>query len=85
VSEITDRLWEDYQAFITADLSEINVAYLFVDAIFEALWARRERGIAGRLVNVDPRLKCPRSSDYAGSLSWNDPQASWRRAGKVVK
>jgi len=37
VSEITDRLWEDYQAFITRDLSEISVEYLFVDAVFEAL------------------------------------------------
>jgi len=37
VSEITDRLWEDYQAFITRDLSEIAVEYLFVDAVFEAL------------------------------------------------
>jgi putative transposase len=37
VSGITDRLWEDYQAFIGRDLSEITVEYLFVDAIFESL------------------------------------------------
>jgi putative transposase len=37
VSEITDRLWEDYQAFISRDLSQISVEYLFVDAIFESL------------------------------------------------
>ncbi|MFQ5507676.1 MAG: IS256 family transposase [Planctomycetota bacterium] len=37
VSEITDRLWEDYQAFIARDLSEIEVEYLFVDAVFESL------------------------------------------------
>ena len=37
VSEITDRLWEDYQAFIARDLSELEVEYLFVDAVFEAL------------------------------------------------
>src|SRR4051812_10244650 len=37
VSEITDRLWEDYQAFISRDLSDIAVEYLFVDAIFESL------------------------------------------------
>jgi len=35
VSEITDRLWEDDQAFITRDLSEIHIEYLFVDAVFE--------------------------------------------------
>jgi putative transposase len=37
VSEITDRLWADYQAFISRDLSDIAVEYLFVDAIFESL------------------------------------------------
>jgi mutator family transposase len=37
VSQITDRLWEDYQAFISRDLSDISVEYLFVDAIFESL------------------------------------------------
>src|SRR5919202_4463916 len=37
VSEITDRLWEDYQAFISQVLSDITVEYLFVDAIFESL------------------------------------------------
>ena len=37
VSEITDRLWADYQAFVSRDLSEIAVEYLFVDAIFESL------------------------------------------------
>ena len=37
VSEITDRLWEDYQAFIGRDLAEVEVEYLFVDAVFESL------------------------------------------------
>src|SRR5215207_3124679 len=37
VSEITDRLWQDYQAFISQDLSQITVEYLFVDAVFESL------------------------------------------------
>jgi transposase-like protein len=37
VSEITDRLWEDYQAFIARDLSDVEVEYLFCDAVFEAL------------------------------------------------
>jgi putative transposase len=37
VSEITDQLWEDYQAFIARDLSDISVEYLFCDAIFESL------------------------------------------------
>ena len=33
VSEITDQLWDDYQAFRTRDLSAIDVCYLFVDGI----------------------------------------------------
>jgi putative transposase len=37
VSEITDRLWEDYEAFCARDLAEIEVEYLFLDAIFESL------------------------------------------------
>lgn len=37
VSEITDRLWEDYQAFCERDLSEFEVEYLFVDAVYESL------------------------------------------------
>jgi putative transposase len=37
VSEITDSLWEEYQAFCARDLSEIAVEYLFCDAIFESL------------------------------------------------
>lgn len=37
VIEVTDQLWEDYQAFISRDLSEISVEYLFSDAVFESL------------------------------------------------
>jgi putative transposase len=40
VSEITDQLWEDYQAFCARDLSEVAVEYLFLDAIFESLRAQ---------------------------------------------
>jgi len=37
VSEITDQLWRDYEAFVARDLSDISVEYLFCDAIFESL------------------------------------------------
>lgn len=37
VSEITDRLWEDYRRFCERDLSQIEVEYLFVDAVYESL------------------------------------------------
>jgi putative transposase len=37
VSEVTDRLWEDYGAFLGRDLSELSIHYLFCDAVFESL------------------------------------------------
>ncbi|MGC8627420.1 MAG: transposase [Acidimicrobiales bacterium] len=43
VSEITDQLWEDYQAFCARDLSEAEVGYLFLDAIFEPSGPRGPR------------------------------------------
>jgi putative transposase len=33
VSELGARLWEDYQAFAQRDLSEYQIAYLFVDGV----------------------------------------------------
>ena len=37
VSQITERLWADYQAFAGRDLSEYRVVYLFIDGIAERL------------------------------------------------
>jgi len=37
VSRLTERLWEDYQAFTQRDLSSFPVVYLFLDAVYEAL------------------------------------------------
>ncbi len=37
VSEITERLWEEYEAFATRDLSEHRIVYLFVDGVAERL------------------------------------------------
>ncbi len=37
VSKITDKLWEDYREFCERDLSEVEVEYLFLDAIYESL------------------------------------------------
>ena len=37
VSQITERLWADYQAFAGRDLSEYRVLYLFIDGIAERL------------------------------------------------
>ncbi len=43
VSELTDKLWDDYQAFSSRDLSGFEIEYLFVDAVFEAM--RRQAGL----------------------------------------
>jgi transposase-like protein len=37
VSELGERLWADYQDFATRDLSEHDIAYLFVDGIAERI------------------------------------------------
>jgi putative transposase len=37
VSEVTERLWADYEAFASRDLSEFELVYLFVDGIAERL------------------------------------------------
>jgi hypothetical protein len=39
VSQITERLWQEYEAFAVRDLSEFSVAYLFVDGVAERLHA----------------------------------------------
>jgi transposase-like protein len=44
VSQLGERLWEDYQAFTQRDLSDYEIKYLFVDGIAERLrpGAKRE-------------------------------------------
>jgi putative transposase len=43
VSQITERLWADYEAFCQRDLSEFDIVYLFVDGIAERLRAGTPR------------------------------------------
>jgi len=42
VSELTEVLWEEYEAFSQRDLSGFEVEYLFLDAVYESL--RRQGG-----------------------------------------
>jgi transposase-like protein len=44
VSEITERLWAEYQAFAGRDLSEFALTYLFVDGIAERLHLGQHQG-----------------------------------------
>ena len=37
VSQLGERLWDDYQSFAKRDLSEYEISYLFVDGIAERL------------------------------------------------
>jgi len=37
VSELTDSLWQEYEAFSQRDLSGFEVEYLFLDAVYESL------------------------------------------------
>ena len=43
VSEIGERLWADYQEFTGRDLSEYDIAYLFVDGIAERIRPGQKR------------------------------------------
>lgn len=43
VSEITERLWSEYEAFTQRDLSEHKIVYLYVDGIAERLRAGQPR------------------------------------------
>ena len=43
VSEIGERLWADYQEFATRELSEYDIAYLFVDGIAERIRPGQKR------------------------------------------
>jgi transposase-like protein len=43
VSEVTETLWEEYEAFQKRDLSGYALEYLFVDAVYESL--RQQAGL----------------------------------------
>jgi transposase-like protein len=43
VSQVTERLWQEYEAFASRDLGEFQVAYLFVDGVAERLHAGMPR------------------------------------------
>jgi transposase-like protein len=57
VSEITDRLWEDYRTFCERELSEIEVEYLFLDAVYESLrrYGAKEGVLAAWCITTDGR------------------------------
>ena len=60
VSEITERLWAEYEDFCKRDLSEHAIVYLFVDGIAERLrpGQRREAVLAAWGIGEDGRKSC---------------------------
>ncbi len=57
VSEMTERLWAEYEAFSKRDLSEHAIAYLYVDGIAERLrpGQKREAVLAPSGIGADGR------------------------------
>lgn len=57
VSEVTEALWEEYEAFATRDLSEIKPLFLFLDGVAEKLQpgARREAVLAAWCITWEGR------------------------------
>ena len=57
MSEITEKLWAEYEDFRKRDLSEHAIAYLFVDGIAERLrpGQRREAVLAAWGIGEDGR------------------------------
>ena len=57
VSELTDRLTQEYEAFRTRDLSGYEVAYLFMDAVYEPLrrWGSKTGVLCVWAICVDGR------------------------------
>jgi len=57
VSELTDSLTEEYEAFRTRDLSGYEVAYLFIDAVYEPLrrWGSKTGVLCVWAICVDGR------------------------------
>jgi transposase-like protein len=57
VSELTDTLTQEYEAFRTRDLSGYEVAYLFIDAVYEPLrrWGSKTGVLCVWAICVDGR------------------------------
>src|SRR5499433_1802035 len=75
VSEMTDTLTQEYEAFRTRDLSGYDVAYLFMDAVYEPLrrWGSKTGVLCVWAICVDGRkvllsLSTANSESYESAL-----------------
>jgi hypothetical protein len=88
VSEITERLWADYEAFATRELSEHPVIYLFVDGAAERLrpgprpTPEKRPMVSGAKPAIGARpgrgVHCARSERVQ---AWGQDQSDQSRAG----
>lgn len=76
VSEITDSLWEDYQQFCQRDLSQFEVEYLFLDAIYESL--RRQGNVKEALLCAWGICRDGRKVLLHLALGNKESSAAWR-------
>jgi Transposase, Mutator family len=90
VSEITERLWAEYEAFASRDLSEFEVIYLFVDGIAERLHLGQpcEAVLAAWAILAERAQQCLRRvhGEFAGGqcrenglglLRWRPLEVDW--------
>ena len=75
VSQVTERLWHEYEAFAGRDLSEFAVAYFFVDGVAERLHAGLPREA------VLCAWGSPRTAARS-SCTWRRAQRRTRRAAR---
>jgi len=43
ISQLNQRLWEEYEAFCKTDLSDYDIVYIFCDAVYESLRLHKSR------------------------------------------
>ena len=56
-SAVCERLWDEYQAFARRDLGELDVVYLFLDAVAERLHLGQPREAVLRAWGIDSRRR----------------------------
>jgi putative transposase len=99
VSEITERLWADYEAFAKRDLAEFDIVYLFVEGIAERLragsareaviaaWGSARAAARSCLVSWRDRKKtpgrCGPSSMTSRGVGWVSP-CWWSRTARLA-
>jgi transposase-like protein len=86
VSQVTERLWQEYEAFATRDLSEFAIAYLFVDGVAERLHAGlpREAVLCAWGITDDGQKSC-RTWPRARMRTRRAARPSSRISSRVVR